>query len=98
MENSINKKTVSSTKRSIIGTINNYNNMSNEKPMTPGNRKKISFSFTGNINKQDKNNKLGFININKNVDKNEVFIPVVASRENFNMQLKMEEEANKTLN
>lgn len=67
--------------------------------MTPGNRKKISFSFTGNINKHDKNlNKLGFVNINQNVDKNEVFIPVVASRENFNMQLKMEEEANKTLN
>lgn len=69
--------------------------------MTPGNRKKISFSFTGNINKHDKNinkKQLGFVNINQNVDKNEVFIPVVASRENFNMQLKMEEEANKTLN
>jgi len=87
---------VSSTKRSNIGTINNYNN-SNEKPMTPSIRKKISFSYTETINKQDKN-KLGFININQNVDKNELFIPVVASRENFNIQLKMEEEANKTLN
>lgn len=38
-----------------------------------------------------------FVEINKNLDDNKVYIPEVVSRENFNVQLKIEEEANRTL-
>lgn len=42
-------------------------------------------------------NNSSFFQINKNLDNNEVYIPVVVSRENFIVQLKIVDEANKTL-
>lgn len=42
-------------------------------------------------------NNSSFVQINKNLDNNEVYIPVVVSRENFIVQLKIVDEANKTL-
>lgn len=52
---------------------------------------------TEQSNKSMSKDNSSFLSINKNLDRNEIYIPVITSRENFNIQLKIEEEANKTL-
>lgn len=47
-------------------------------------------------NGKSKNNS-SFVEINNNLNQNQVYIPAVVSRENFYVQLKIEEEANRTL-
>lgn len=81
-----------------IQQISNINNRYDKiiKTSTPSTKLKVNLSLNNNESKNDKI--VGFVNIHKNLDKNKKYIPEIASRENFNIQLKIEQESIKTLN